>query len=90
MCRIESYNGLRELENAWALLPHFYDTTKIVSGIFICIAHRGITMRTARCIADQSVQQPNTVRMLHLHTFRAVEYWGKGLEVFILRNGSDV
>lgn len=47
MGRIESYNSLSELENAWALLPRLYDTTKIVIGIFIWIVHRGVTMEQA-------------------------------------------
>ncbi len=44
MSRIVSYNRLREFKDAWTLLPSFYDTTKIVGGILVCIVQGSVAM----------------------------------------------
>jgi hypothetical protein len=85
MCRIESYNGLRELENAWALLPRLYDTAEVVSGILVCVVHRGENTIYRRSISTTAGKTARTS-----HTLGAVEYWGQGLDVFILRNSDNV
>ena len=87
MCRVESYNGLRELENAWALLPRLYDTAEVVSGILVCVVHRGVTMEEHDI---SQINQYNGREVRTSHTLWAVEYWGQGLDVFILRNSDNV
>lgn len=88
MCGIESYNGLCELENAWALFPRLYDTTEIVSGILVYIVHRAL--RWINTIYRRSISTTARKIVRTLHTIGAVEYWGKWLDVFILRNGNNV
>lgn len=88
MCRIESYNGLRELENACALLPRLYDTAEVVSGILVYVVHRGVTMENTIYRRSISTTARKTARTSH--TLGAVEYWGQGLDVLILRNSDNV
>jgi hypothetical protein len=38
--RIKSNDCLCEFKNAWTLLPRFYDTTKIIGGIFVCMVQQ--------------------------------------------------
>jgi len=80
---------LREFKDAWTLLPSFYDTTKIVGGILVCIVQGSVAMEQ-RSISQsiRSAHKERTVRMLH--TFGTIEYRGEGLDIFILRNGNNV
>lgn len=91
MCRIESYNGLRELENACALLPRLYDTAEVVSGILVYVVHRGVTMEEHdNTIYRRSISTTAGKTARTSHTLGAVEYWGQGLDVLILRNSDNV
>ena len=86
MCRIQPYNCLCELENAWTLLSDLYDATEVVRRVFVCSIQRCIVVEQSISQIDKYSTQDDR----GLRTFRAIKYWRNGLHILILSNGNDI